>query len=251
MVEAEHAFDVLLAHGWQDERADDGETDLAAVRVAGEHQVDQWKTGVLDDGFDVVRLVAHEDDGGAGIGGDGEVEVRRTRAGIIRATKPEEIASAFEGEVAIDEDGRPVGFDRADHVISTDVDVVIAEDAEALGCLEGGENLCGYAGGLPGNLERERAAANKIAGHQDQIRGEGIDLRDHLLEEVGFGELFQVQIAHLDDAKPFKAVRELTDGDGETGDFEFVARVGSGINADADARSREGRPEKATAGEMK
>ena len=34
VVELEHAFDVLLTHGWQNERAEYGEADLAAVGVA-------------------------------------------------------------------------------------------------------------------------------------------------------------------------------------------------------------------------
>ena len=34
MVEAEVALDELLAHGWEDERASDGEANLASVGVA-------------------------------------------------------------------------------------------------------------------------------------------------------------------------------------------------------------------------
>ncbi len=34
MVEVKEAFNVAFAHGWEDERANDGETNLAAVGVA-------------------------------------------------------------------------------------------------------------------------------------------------------------------------------------------------------------------------
>jgi hypothetical protein len=34
VVKLEHAFDVLLAHGWQDQWAEDGKAYLAAVGVA-------------------------------------------------------------------------------------------------------------------------------------------------------------------------------------------------------------------------
>jgi hypothetical protein len=44
---------------------------------------------------------------------------------------------------------------RGDDVIGADVDVVIAEDAEALGSFESGEDLGSYAGGFPGLTEGE------------------------------------------------------------------------------------------------
>ncbi len=149
VVEAEHAFDVLLSHGGEDEGAEDGEADLAAVGVAGEHEVDEREAGVEDDLFDVVGLVAHEDHGGAGVGGDGEVEVGGAGAGVVGAAEPEDVAAAFEGEVAVDEDGCAVGLEGGNDVVGTDVDVVVAEDAEALGSFEPGEDLCSDAGGSP------------------------------------------------------------------------------------------------------
>ena len=45
VVEVEEAFDVFFAHGGKDEGAEDGEADLAAVGVAGEHEVDEREGG--------------------------------------------------------------------------------------------------------------------------------------------------------------------------------------------------------------
>jgi len=81
----EHAFDVLLTHGREDEWAEDGKADLAAVGVAREHEVDEREAGVEDDVLDVVRLVAHEDDGCAGVWGDGKVQVGDAGSGIVGA----------------------------------------------------------------------------------------------------------------------------------------------------------------------
>jgi len=67
----EEAFDVLFAHRWEDERADHGKANLAAVGVAGEHEVDVGEAGVLDDRVDEVRFVTHEEHRGVGHGGDG------------------------------------------------------------------------------------------------------------------------------------------------------------------------------------
>lgn len=143
MFELEHAFDVLLTHGRQDEWAEDGEAYLAAVGVAREHEVDEWEAGVEDDILDVVRLVAHEDDRGAGVRRDGEVEVGGAGTGVVGAAQPDNIAAALEGEIAVDEDGGSVGFEGRNDVVGADVDVVVAENAEALGGFEGREDFGG------------------------------------------------------------------------------------------------------------
>ena len=218
--------------------------------VAGEHKIDEREAGMLDDGLDVVRFMAHKDDGGAGVGGDGEVEIGGAVAGIVGAAEPEDIATAFERSVAVDEDGDSVGFDGADDVVGTDGDVMVAEDAEALRSFEGGEDLGAEAGGLPGYLEGEGAAADEVSGDEDEIGGHAVDFGDHALEEVGLGELLEVDVAHLDDAKALEAVGEIADGDGEMGDLVLVAGMGSGVGRDAEASSGEGGTEKASAGEM-
>lgn len=46
VVELEEPLHVLLAHGGEDEWAEDGQADLAAVGVAGEHEVDEGEAGV-------------------------------------------------------------------------------------------------------------------------------------------------------------------------------------------------------------
>ena len=84
LVEAVEAFGVLLAHGRQDERAEEGKPDLAAVGVAGEHQVDEVAARVGDDVVGVVGFVRHEDDGAVGFGGEGEVEVGVAGTGVVR-----------------------------------------------------------------------------------------------------------------------------------------------------------------------
>ena len=251
MIEVEHAFNVLLPHGWENERAEVREANLAAVGVAGEHQVDEREAGMEDNVLNVVRLMAHEDDRGAGVGGNGEVEVGGARAGVVGAAEPEEIATSLECEIAVYEDGCSMGLEGRNDVAGAYVDVVVAEDAEALRSLEGGKDFGGDSGGSPGDSEGEGAAADEIAGDEDEVGGEAVDLGDHVLEEIRFSELFEVEIAHLDDAEVFEAVGDIADGDGESRDLELVARVGSRVDADTQACSGKGRPEKATAREMK
>ena len=205
MVEVEASLDVLLAHGGEDEGADDGQADLAAVGVAGEHEVDEREAGVLDDLIDVVGLVAHEKHGSLGIGGNGEAEVGGAGTGVVGAAEPEEVAAALEGVVAVDEDGGSVGFQGWYYVTGSDDDVVVAEDAEALG-LEGREDLGADAGGLVGDGDLAGAAADVVAGDEDEVGVEGVDLGDDALEEEGFGELLEVDVGDLDDAEVEEAV---------------------------------------------
>ncbi len=89
VAEAEVALDVLLTHWRKDERAEEGQADLAAVGVAGEHEVDERAARMLDDGVGVVGFVSHEDDGAVGFGGDGEVEVGVAGSGVVGAAEPD------------------------------------------------------------------------------------------------------------------------------------------------------------------
>ena len=235
MAELEETFDVLLAHGGKDQGADVGKADLAAVGVAGEHEVDEREAGVKDDLVDVVRLVAHEDDGGAGVFWDGEVEVGGAGAGVVGAGEPEDVVAALDGSVAVDEDGGAVGFEWLDDVLGADVDVVVAEDAEALRGFEGGEDLGAEAGGAPGEGEVGGAAADEVSGDKDEIGIEDVDLGDHALEEEGLGVLIEVDVAHLDDAEALEGVGKIADGDGAVGDLVLVAGVGSGVGGDSEA----------------
>ena len=244
MGELEEAFDIFLAHGGEDERAYEGEADLAAVGVAGEHDVDEGEAGVVDDAIGVVGLVAHEDDGGLGVGGDGEVEVRAVGAGVVGAAEPEDVAAALEGVVAVDEDGGAVGFEGRDDMAGADDNVVVAENAEALG-LEGGEDFGAEAGGLVGDGEGAGAAADVVAGDENEVGVEGVDLGDDALEEEGLGVLLEVDVGNLDDAEVEEGVGEIADGEGAAGDLDFVTRVGGGVGGDAQARGRGSRHERA------
>jgi hypothetical protein len=237
VVDLEEAFDVLLAHGGKDEGADDGEADLAAVGVAGEHEVDGGEAGMAADVVGVVGLVAEQDGGGAvGEVGDGEVEVGVAGSGVVGSAEPEDVAAALDGGVAVDEDGQAVGFEGRDDVGWAGDGVVVAEDAEALGNLEAGEDLCADAGGLPGEGEGQGAVADEVAGDDDELGVEGVDLVDDLFEEPGLGELFEVDVGDLDEAEVLEGVGQIGDGEGAVDDLELVSTVCTGVGSEADGR---------------
>ena len=55
-------------------------------------------------------------------------------------------------------------------------DVVVAQDGEAQRAGEGGEDLGTAVGGVVGGDEGERAVGDEVAGEQDEVGGEGVDL---------------------------------------------------------------------------
>jgi hypothetical protein len=221
VAEVEKAFDILLAHRGKDERADVGKADLATVGVAGQHDIDERKAGVEDDLVDVVRLMAHEENRGV---------------------------ATLERGIAVDEDRSAVSLERLDDVFSSDVDVVIPENAETLWGFEGREDFGTDAGGLPGDGKIAGAAADVIAREEDEVRIEHVGLLDHALEEEGLGVLLQVDVAHLDDAEVLESVGQVANRESDLGDFEFVAGVGAGVSGEADA-CRGGSGEETPAGD--
>jgi len=231
----EEAFDVLFAHRWKDEWAEHGETDLAAVGVAGEHEVDVGEAWVLDDRVDEVRLVAHEEHRGVWHGRDGEVEITGGGAGVAGAGEPEVILAAFDGDVVIHEHGGAVGFKWLDNLFGADGDVVVAEDAVTLRGFEAFEDFGADAGGFPGDGLDAGAAADEVSGEEDKLGIEFVDALDDAFEEPGLGVLDEMDVAELDDAEVLEGVREVADGEGAVGDFELVARVGGGVGGETKA----------------
>ena len=131
LVEAVVAFGILFAHRGEDEWAEEGQANLSAVGVAGEHEIDKMAAGMGDDMVGEVGLVRHEKDGTIGFGGNGEVEVGVAGAGVFNAAEPETRADALNGEVLVDENGGPMsGEGFGDHG-AVEGDVVIAEDGVA------------------------------------------------------------------------------------------------------------------------
>jgi len=194
MAEVEEAFYIFFAHRWEDERADDGKANLAAVGVAGEHEVDEWEAGMLHDGVDEVRLVAEEDDGRVGVGRNGEIQVTGGRSGIAGAGEPDVGVPVLNGDVVVDQDRGSMGFEGLDDLPGADGDVVVAEDRVALRGGEAGEDFGAESGGFAGEGLVAGAAADEVAGDDDEVRLEGVDALDGFLEEVGLGVFLQVDV---------------------------------------------------------
>ena len=214
--------------------------------VAGEHEVDEREAGVLDYGIYEVGLVAEEDDGGVGVRRDGEVKIAGGDSRIVGAGEPDVGVAAFDGGVAVDQDGGAVGFEGVDDGLRAYGDVVVAEDGVTLRGGEAGEDLGTKAGGFDGEGDRTGAAADEVAGEDDEIGLEGVDALDGFLEEIRFGVLLEVDVGQLGNAEALEGVGEVFDGNGAGDDFELVAGGHTGVGGHSEASRGGARDESAT-----
>ena len=134
-------FDVLLPHGREDKRSEEGQADLAAVGVAGEHEIDQWRLGDEGGRVGVVGLVRHEDDGRSGVGG-----MARLRSGLLvpgSSTPQSQRRSPLRsmGTCWSTSTGVPLRGEGSDDHRGADFDVVIAKEGVAQGRGERAENF--------------------------------------------------------------------------------------------------------------
>ena len=69
---------------------------------------------------------------------------------------------------------------------------------------------------------------------------------DDLFEVAGLGVLLEVNVRDLDEAHAEKRVREVAQGEGTVRDFDLMAAVRAGVQADPESRSagagKEGAP---------
>ena len=135
------AFGVDLAHGRQNERTGEGQTNLAAVGVTGKDEIDERAAGVFHDGVCVVGLVRHQNDGGVRFGGYGEIEIGVAGSGVFEAADPEAVAVFFDGDVLVDQHRSSVAGECFNDHGGVEGDVVVAEDGVAQRCGESGEDL--------------------------------------------------------------------------------------------------------------
>lgn len=188
------AFRVEPAEGWERERAEAGDTDLAAVGVAGEDEIDVLTALVGGDAVGEIGLVRHEDDGGVGVFGDGFGEVGAAVGEVVDAREYDALVCALNADVLVDEEGEAVVFHVGADRAGVDDGVMIAEDAVALWTGEGAKESGTAAGGGERYGEAEGAAGDEVAGDEHDVRIERVDLMDDVAEEEVFGVLLQMKV---------------------------------------------------------
>jgi hypothetical protein len=235
LVEAVETFGVLLAHGWEDERAEEGEPDLAAVRVAGEHDVDERTARVGYDMVGEVGFVRHEENGAVGFSGNSQVEVRVAGSGVVDAAEPKAIAATFDGEILVDQNWSAMGSEGLGHQGGAEGDVVVAEYGVAERRGEGGEDLGAAVEGVSAGDEGEGAVGDEVAGKEDEVGGKDVDFLDDAFEEKRLGVLVEVDVAELDDAIAVEGSGQIVDDEGALDDVELMAGDLAGVESESGA----------------
>lgn len=232
-VEGVVSFWIFEAHGRKDERADKGETHLASVGVAGEHEIDQMSLGMGGDGIGKIGFVDHQDDGAVGVARDGEAEVGMAGAGIIYSCEPEAGVAAFDRKMGIDQErGAVIGKGFGDQG-RIEGDVMVSEAAVAEGGGQCAEDLGAAMNGVVAGDECDRAVGDEVPGEEDEIGVEVVDLFNDTLEEERLGELVEVDVADLDDAVAVEWGGQVGDGDGALDDVDLMARYFAGVECQA------------------
>src|SRR5580693_6088362 len=86
-------LNVLAASGRKPQRTDDWQPHLAAMGMAAQNQGNCLTCGVHTQPIDIIRRMAHQDDGFVGDisdpGRNGLIQVRLSAAGVVEPSKPE------------------------------------------------------------------------------------------------------------------------------------------------------------------
>ena len=133
----------------------------------------------------------------------------------------------------VDEDGRAVCDEGPGDCFGIEGDVVVAEDGVAVRSCEGRQDFSASMDGMTAGDEGERTVGDEVAGKEDQIGGEGVDLLDDAFEEEGLGELVEVNVAELGDAEAVKRGGEIVNVEGTWDDVDFMARYLAGVEGES------------------
>ena len=201
--------------------------------VAGEHEVDEMAAWMGDDVVGVVGFVCHEQDRAVGLGGDGEIEVGVAGAGVFYAAEPQASSRTFDGKVLIDENRDAVGDQGMGDHGATEGDVVVAEDGIAEGYGDGSEDLGTAVNGVVASDKGEGAAGDEVAGEQNEVGSQSVDLVDDALEEERLGVFIEMNVADLNDAIAMKGSGQICDGDGALNDVDLVAGDFTGVEGES------------------
>ena len=187
--------------------------------------------GMGDNFVGVVRFVCHEKDGAVGLVGNCKFEVGVAGSGVFNAAEPEAGAIAFDREVLVDQDGSSMGYESLGNGGGAVGDVMVAEDGVAEGGGEGGDDLGAAVKSVVAGDEGEGAVGDEVAGEEDEVGGQSIDVMDDALEEEGLSVLVEVDVADLDDAVTVERIREVGNGDGALDDVDLVTRDLAGVES--------------------
>ena len=167
--------------------SEEGQAHLAAVGVAGEHEV---HAAMGQDVIGVIRLM-REQNHGLGrhrLARDGSVQIGDILERTACTGQPEPAAAALEGKIAVDKRGDPVELERIDHHGPANQRVMIAKRGEAMRALDTAENFRARIAEARTDVTRQWSVSHEVSGQDNNIGLERVDAADDLADEIGLGD---------------------------------------------------------------
>ncbi len=217
--------------------------------VAGEDEVDGVTARVSGDRGGIVGLMRHEQNRRIRVGRDGEIEVGAAEGDVVNAAKENVCVTVVDANVLIDEDGKAVGLEVVADDAGADDGVMVAENAEAEGAGKSAEDFRAAGGGGEGDIDRHGAAAGVVAGDEEEVGLEGVDLVEDATEKKVFGVLLEVDVGNLNEAEAIESRGKGGEEEGAGENLALVPRPLVGIEADSGDGS-EGAGKEGAAGEQ-
>ncbi len=210
------------AEGRQGEGAYAGDADLAAVGVAGEDEIDVVAARVGGDCGGIVGLVRHQQDRRIGVWGNRQIQVRLAKGDVVHTGEKDVSAAVVDADVLVDEQRQAIGL----HVVANDAraddGIVVAEDAEANRAGEGAEDFGAAGSGGEGDINRHGATTGEVAGDEQEVGLERVDLVNDAAEKEILGVLLEVDVGDLDEAESAERRGQVGQEKGALNNLEFM-----------------------------
>ncbi len=226
--ELKDSLDVLFSQIWKIHGAGKGDTDLAAVRVAAEHELNRRAGRVTEKVVGEVRRMAQEECRLIGAIpdelGNGAINVGMAFDRVVDAREPDAGRAALERVKRISENDNVARGERFGHCQRTDGDIVIAEDRIALSTLETVEDIGAMPRGRDGPFARQKLVSDEVAREKDRIGAQAVDVVDGFTKKKGLGKSVQMDVAELGNVEAIECRGKIGQADLGSSDFDDVTR---------------------------
>jgi hypothetical protein len=226
--ELKDSLDIFFSQIWKIHGAGKGDTDLAAVRVAAEHELNRRACRVTEKVVGKVRRMAQEECRLLGAipneRGNGAIHVGVAFDRVVDACDPNAGRAAIERRKRISENNDVARGERFGHGQRTDGDIVIAEDRIALSTLETAEDTGAIPRDGDGPFARQELVSDEVAREKDRIGAQAVDVVDGFTKKKGLGKSVQVDVAELGNVEAIECRGKIGEANLGSSDFDDVTR---------------------------
>jgi len=232
--QAKLPFNVLFSQIRELQSTEEWQSNLASMRVAGQHPIDSTARGLFEQSVDVVRGMTHQYDGLVrqipDRIGDGRLRVRIALHWIIQPRKPKPAAGALDWQTCVMQHGDAVGLESLNDLCPTNNNVMVAKYCKNALAIETLENIRALPARINRVLYRGNSGTHIVAREKNQVGLQLIDAIDHVAEEERLRVLVHVDVTELRDAHSIEDPGQACEGDLNLDDLKPMALNLTGIN---------------------